>query len=1019
MSFKIISISFRSSLPVLLVDFCDKFKTMSTIFYKSLAIIFLFTFSAQAQQTVSGTVIDSETKSPIFGVRIDIDGQGKAKTDYDGKFSLKLLPGTYTFKASNVTEGYLDAITELVVKAGEDLTFDVELSTNIKTIDVIKVVGYRSDGPSQTDEEALRKRSGAEGTTEELSGETIKRSGPTSAVDAVQMIPGASVQDGRDVYMRGLGDRYTKTILNGMEIPGLDPDRNTVQLDIFPAVLIDNISVFKTFTPNLTADFTGGLINIQTIDLPSKRTVFLKSSFGYNSNATFNNNFFKYEGGAIDFLGFDDGTRGLNLNPAFTIPNPASNEVATTIATKSFSKVMSTGEAFSFLNQSYSAAYGDQKEIKWKKDSNRRAWRYGYNAVINYRNTNQLFEDVQFNEYIKNTDRKETELFQDRSARGSMAQNNVLWTALLSQGFRFERSKFDVTVFHTQNGTTSAAQLRETNYDSNQAILLKEGLQYTQRSVTNVNFGGFHKLDTANMWKLKWNVAPTYSRIADPDIRSTVVEESDQVDANGDPIYLFDEAVGSEVRRLYRSLTEYNLSGRFDIDYDYKTKKNALKSTIAFGGLNTFKSRSFDVYEYIFRMTGMSNVVPNDPNWFFQDENIWTPETGSGVYAVGQLDSANIYQATQNISSVYGMHTLPIDSSFQITYGVRVERNVNHYTGKSNNGMIAYNNQKVADTINILPSVNMVYKLTSKAKDAAHFDRTTNFRAAYTQTVARPSFREISISQIFDPIQGRRYLGNIDLKPTQIHNADLRWETFFGRSELVSASAFYKRFINPIEVVANVAAPNEFKPVNAGVADVYGVEFELRKMIGFRAPGQQHQQLMVGANMAYILSRIDMNQVKTEIGGVEFTEKEVRENNARDGEVIDDYRQMYGQAPYVVNAFLNYRNDSLGFMVNVSYNVQGKKLAVIGIGINPDVYEQPFHSLNLKMTKYIGQPKKMMVDGIEKTEDAPRWQVGIQGTNLLNNATRRFYESYNAESQVFDYFHPGVTITGSISYTIN
>jgi len=992
---------------------------MNRTFFKSLIVIFLLSFSAQAQQTVSGTVIDSETKEPIFGVRIDINGQGKASTAYDGKFSIKLQPGTYAFKASNANEGYLDAFTELTVKAGEDLVFDVELTTNIRTQKTIVVVGYKTDGPSKTDDEALKKRSDADGTTEELSGETIKRSGPTSAVDAVQMIPGASVQDGRDVYMRGLGDRYTKTILNGMEIPGLDPDRNTVQLDIFPAVLIDNISVYKTFTPNLTADFTGGLINIQTIDLPSKKTVFLKSSLGYNNNATFNSNFFMYEGGAIDFLGFDDGSRGLNLNPSFTIPNPANSEEATTFATKSFSKVMSTGEAFAFLNQSYSAAYGNQKEVQWKKDTTRRAWRYGYNAVVNYRNTNQLFEDVQFNRFIKETDRSETELFQDKSSRGVMSQNNVLWTALLSQGFKFERSKYDVTLFHTQNGTTSAARLREANYDSNQAILLKEGLQYNQRSVTNLNIGGFHRLDTANMWKLKWNVAPTYSRIEDPDIRSTVIEESDQLDANGDPIYLFDEAVGSEIRRLYRSLTEYNLSGRFDIDYDYKTKKDSLKSTIAFGGLNTFKSRSFDVYEYVFRMTGMSNVVPNDPNWFFQEENIWTPESGSGMYAVGQLDSANIYQATQNISSVYGMHTLPIDSAFQITYGVRLERNVNYYTGKSNNGLLVYNNEKVADTINILPSVNMVYKLNSKAKDSTHFDRTTNFRAAYTQTVARPSFREISISQIFDPIQGRRYLGNIDLKPTQIHNADLRWETFFGRSELVSASAFYKRFINPIEIVANVAAPNEFKPVNAGVADVYGVEFEIRKMIGFRGPKQQHQQLLVGANMAYILSRIDMNQVKTEIGGVTFTEKEVRENNARDGEVIGDYRQMYGQAPYVVNAFLNYRNDSLGFMVNVSYNVQGKKLAVIGIGINPDVYEQPFHSLNLKMTKNIGSPKTITVDGIEKTEDASRWQLGIQATNLLNNATRRFYESYNAESQVFDYFHPGVTITGSISYTIN
>ena len=134
------------------------------------------------------------------------------------------------------------------------------------------------------------------------------------------------------------------------------------------------------------------------------------------------------------------------------------------------------------------------------------------------------------------------------------------------------------------------------------------------------------------------------------------------------------------------------------------------------------------------------------------------------------------------------------------------------------------------------------------------------------------------------------------------------------------------------------------------------------------------------------------------------TEKEIREINKREGETIGNYRPMYGQSPYIVNAFVSFRNDSIGFNINLSYNVQGKKLAVIGVGSLPDVYQQPFHSLNLKVSKTIGKER--------------RWNASITAKNLLMNVSRKFYESYNAESQVYDYFNQGMTISGAISYTL-
>ncbi|MDG2440398.1 MAG: hypothetical protein P8M19_01895, partial [Crocinitomicaceae bacterium] len=632
---------------------------------------------------------------------------------------------------------------------------------------------------------------------------------------------------------------------------------------------------------------------------------------------------------------------------------------------------------------------------------------------LNYRSANTYYADVQYNEYIRDTDVNETALFRDRTSRGEQTDKDVLWTGLISQSIKKGRNKLSLVLFHTQNGTTSAANLIETNYDSNQAVLAKQGLQYTQRSVSNVNLTGIHFLDSTAAWKLTWKLSPTYSKISDPDIRSTALEISDVPGPNGEVQYLWEESVGAEVRRIFRGLNEYNVSGRFDIDYKFN-QWDLLESVLSIGGLTTYKNRSFDVSEYVFRLYNSSNVVPNDPNWFFEEQNIWTSENNQGTYATGQQEKANIYQANQMINSGYVMNELPLTKSLSATYGARVERNVNRYTGQSSNAEFdtteaRYNNTVVLEKTNLLPSINMVYKIR-KEKDSPRTERNTNIRAAYTQTIARPSFREISISQIFDPIQGRRYLGNINLKQTLVHNLDLRWERFFGRTELVSASAFYKKFINPIEVVANVAAPNEFLPVNAGEADIYGAEVEFRKAIGFNKKSQQHMRFVLGANFTYVQSRIDMNKVETSVGGVTMTEKEVREANARTGEVIGDYRSMYGQSPCIINAFLNFSNDSLNLICNVSYNMQGKKLAVIGVGSMPDVYEQAFHNLSFKISKGFGK--------IHEGERAPRWTAGLKGNNLLNFARRRYYEAYGAESQVFDYLHRGVTISGSISFVI-
>ena len=931
---------------------------------------------------MKGKVIDGEAKEtlPFANIYLENDKSVGTTTDIDGNYTLRLKPGTYTVVYSFTS--FSPKKETITVENGETLVKDIQLGVANDVLEAFEVVVEKKAANSvqALDMEKANSSNMIDGT----SAEQMQKTGDNDAGEVMKRVTGVSVEDGKHVYVRGLGDRYTKTILNSMEIPGLDPDRNSVQMDIFPTSLIDNIIVYKTFTPNLQGDFTGGIINIQTKDFPSTKYLKVKASLGYNTIATFNSNYLGYQGGKLDFLGFDDGTRALPIRVTDKFVDPTQNDPKTSELTRKFNPTMGATPQSNFLNQNYSIAMGNNFQF----DSS--DVEYGYNFVMNYRNNYTFYEDVQFNEYKLEPDSGINELDRFRTSKGQMSEQEVTWSALFSNALKLNKNnKISFTAFHTQNGKSSAAKLTEVNFEMNPATLEKNSLQYTQRSVSNVLLAGKHEMDK---WKIKWKVAPTYSLIKDPDIRSTILERVDDA-SDGMTHYYLTQSVGSEIRRIFRDLNEINFSERIDVEYTFN-QWDSLESKLQFGLIDTYKSRKYNVYNYIFLLENTYELSGN-PNDLFTPDNIWTPENDKGIYGTGERELANTYSAQQNIFGAYVMNELPLTKKLKTIYGVRAEKADNFYTGQSSDGSRVYNNQKVLDELDILPAFSFTYAL----KDSA--GKTMNLRGAYSQTVARPSFKEKSIAQIYDPIQGRRYNGNIDLMETHIQNFDLRWEYFFGRTETVSISSFYKLFNNPIEIVAFDLNPNEVKPVNAGTADMLGAEIEFRKRIGFKE--KDWNKFTVGSNLTLVQSRIDMKQVMIQKGNDYISEYDLRVQNAREGQVIDQYRPMYGQSPYVLNAFVGFAQDSLGVDFNLSYNVQGKRLAVIGYGSNVNVYEQPFHSLNAKASKTLGKDN--------------HWKVSFTARNLLGSAKRRFYESYQAQSQIYSYFYSGRRYSLSVAYT--
>ena len=277
--------------------------------YARLVLLFLsFTNLVLASGYVRGTVIDSYLGEPVIYAEVKIlDLNLITLTDLDGRYSFELSPGTYTISVEYL--GYAKkAINGVQIEDGSVELVDIWLDEENEVIEEVVVTAEQNKN-NETALLTIQRKSPV--VLDGVSAQTISRNGDSDAGQAMQRIPGVSVENGKYIYVRGLGDRYTKTTLNGMDIPGLDPDRNTIQMDIFPTALVDNIIVRKTFSPDMPGDFSGGVVDITTKSFPDKEQLDVSLGLEYNVGTTFNNDFLTYKGGKLDWLGIDDGTRAL------------------------------------------------------------------------------------------------------------------------------------------------------------------------------------------------------------------------------------------------------------------------------------------------------------------------------------------------------------------------------------------------------------------------------------------------------------------------------------------------------------------------------------------------------------------------------------------------------------------------------------------------------------------------------------------------------------------------------------
>lgn len=912
---------------------------------------------------LTGNIKDKEFNDVLPFANVTIKGTSIGTTsDFEGNYSLTMGPGEYTVVFSFIGYETLE-ISEVKIKDKEVTEVNASIGPLSNQLDEIVISAKTAEN---TEASLLDVQKKSVNLLDGMSSQSFKKVGASNLVAAVRNVPGVSIQAGKYVYVRGLGDRYTKSILNGVDIPGLDPDRNTIQMDIFPTTILDNVQVIKSATADLPADFTGGMVNIVTKDFPTQEEYSVSLGIQYNPDMHFNSNYLSYEGSSTDKIGFDDGMRSLPISREQYIPSPSEKNPLLTVITEQFNPEMKAKKKESYMDTNFGFTAGNQYDLGGDK-------KLGYLAALSYREEYIFFEGFQNGNYRRSQDKSVYELDLDKGQIGDVGRNNILWSALAGLTLKTEKSKYKITGMHIQNGLSTAGYLNQVILISDAVEIYKDNLEYKQSQISNILLNGKHANKDAS-WVTEWKISPTYSIIEDKDIRVAPF----QYNADND-LYSISPSSAGNPSRIWRTLEEYNVVGNINVQNKHNLFNKQAKLT--FGGAYVYKDRTFGIDNYRIRIQGGSGQsLEGNADLLLASENIWTVKANKGSYIEGNYEPANNYDANQTVASAFASEEFQITEKLKSILGLRFEKFDLYYTGQNNFGDVVYDNEKILDKADLFPSLNLIYGLN----DAS------NLRFSYGRTTARPSFKEASITQIFDPLSSTTFNGNIDLQPTYIDNFDLRFERFGDNAQMYAFSTFFKNFSDPIELTYFLSASDQFQPRNLGSAIVYGIEFEIRKDFGFI--GDAWKGLNFNINASWINSELEMGE----------DEYESRRLGLREGEELEDTRPLQGQSPYLVNVGLNYGNEEAGWQAGLFYNLQGETLEVVGNGDVPDAYTMPFHSLNFNMIKSFGKNLNSS------------FNFGIK--NILDDNLETHYQAYKAEDQIFSKLSPGRAITFGYAY---
>jgi Outer membrane protein beta-barrel family/CarboxypepD_reg-like domain len=933
------------------------------IFFKNafapvIGMILLLTvplISSAQSINVRGKIVNTKNE-PVPGASIVIQETKKlVSANVEGEFSFSLEKGKrYSVLVSST--GYQSKSVEDIDPATlVDEPLVIVLEPKVTTGESIVI---RSTRRQESTIALLTFQRTNSSMSSGLAADFIRRTPDKNTGEVLKRVSGASIQDNRFVVVRGLSDRYNAAMLNTAQLPSSEPDRKAFSFDMFPAALVDNIIIHKTATPEFTGEFSGGLVQVNTRDIPTKDVLTVGVGVGYNNQSTFKP-FTSNARNQYDWLGFDDGTRSLpesfpaNAREYRGLGKDAAGVARQVALTQEFSGDVfreRTSDAMPIYN--FNLTYA--KTHRFAKGGT-----LGTLVGLTYRNAKLIYDvDRRFHE-------ADGTIIFDYTDRQNLYQVN--WGGVANISYVKGRTKISWKNLFNQL-YEDKYYVRE-GYNTSRLNDLKLYSSYlNQRSLATTQLEGEHQLSKGGI-KLKWNGNAGFNMKTQPDLRTALYART----INTTQPFEIDP---DDTRRFYSDLKDYSVGGggQLLVPMNWGLKD---KQILKLGGGNTTRFRDFRSRIFRYNITNFNSFIATNArkpvDQAFQPDNM-----GNNGYVLEEFtNNVDSYFGISVLNSAYGM----MDNNFgnlRLIWGVRAENFQQLLTSRTQTGNRSYN---LTDKWDLLPSLNAMLKVGDKS----------NIRLAGSRTVARPEFREIAEFAFYDYELNYGVLGDTGLRRSSVMNYDARYEFYPKAGESISFGAFYKDFTDPIELrldPASNADARRYFYSNALSARTVGFEVEVRKGLDFIAP--KLKNFSVFGNYTYIRSEVTFNDL-----------------SAGNKEVKAD-RPLQGQSPYLLNLGLQYTSPV--FNASLLYNRVGERLSLVGNSEFPNVFERPRNLLDLQLsTKVLDKKGELKLNVSDMLNNAFYHYENINDATSYQEGTDRLFYSYR----------PGTTVTVSFTYDLS
>ena len=969
-----------------------------------LGLAFALSAGAQENGSIRGVVFDRDFEQPIPGASVTLVETGqKVDGSEQGNYLLTdIAPGTYTLVVAK--EGYVRYFKPgFEVRAGQQRDLDVYLSGEFVELEEFIVQdSLQLAGGSEA--ALLELRFDSPALLDSVGADLISRAGASDAGDALRLVAGASVADGKSAVIRGLPDRFVSTQLNQVRLPSSDDQKRVVRLDQFPSAVIESVQVSKTFTPDQQGDASGGGVNIKTKGIPSDPLFFrLKSQVGFNSQVTGRDDFLSYKGGGLRLLGEDGGGRDQQLE------NLGAN----------WTGAAGVSETEAPIDHKWSLSAGGNHDLD-------RDLKIG--GMVNaFYERDSSYDDsgVDNSLWVESpgaplTPQASQGSVQDGDFRTSLlditrASQSVQLGLLASVGIEAENHKLGATYFFSRTAEDEATLAEDTRakefffpgFDPNDPTspghsdpdaapyLRLETLEYTERSTASLQIRGDHRFefasfDLGNAFKFKapeldWTLAFSSAELDQPDKR--------QFGAAWFPgREPFPGLVIAAQHRSFKPAANFNLG---NLQRIYKTIEeesdqisvnlrlpfeqwSGLDGYLKFGLFRDKVDRSFD-------QDSFSNFGDASAAFDGDFDQFWSAVFPSENHPITESLLDVDYEGLQKISAQYLMLDLPLLPELKVVGGVRFE--------STKLGIV---NDPEADAT-WFPAGSLAQTRLNPGDADVNFEQEDLLpyiglewrpiddfivRAAYNETVARQTFREITpiLQQEFSG--GDIFIGNPELQMASVTNYDLRldWTPYSGG--LLSASFFHKDLENPIEFVQRIASAFNFTtPVNYPEGQLTGFEFEVRQDLGHFH--DMFEGLSIGANATLIDAEVTL------------PDDEVAAFNSPSVLVPTTRRDMTNTPESLLNLYLTYDLAKFGTQLGLFYTAQGDTL-VAGAGVAdgnfvPSIYQTGFGTLNFSFSQKLGEHFKLEFKAKNLTNPKLRrvYRAAVAGGDTTETSTRR------------------------------